>query len=80
MHNDCGNVERGGLMCYLPSSVEKYYCAATYVDEVLKGAKASERPVEQPKKFDFLFNLKAARQIGVTIPPNVLARATRIIQ
>jgi len=73
-------VEDGGLMTYGPSINDLFRRAATYVDKILKGRKPADVPVEQPIKFEFIVNLKAAKQIGLTIPPKVLARADRVIR
>jgi putative ABC transport system substrate-binding protein len=73
-------VDAGGLMSYAPNFTDQFRRAATYVDKILKGRKPANLPVEQPTKFDFIINLKAAKQIGVTIPQSVLYRADKVIR
>jgi putative ABC transport system substrate-binding protein len=73
-------VDSGGLVSYAPRFIDLFRRAATYVDKILKGTKPADLPVEQPTKFEFIINLQAAKQIGLTIPPNVLVRADRVIR
>jgi putative ABC transport system substrate-binding protein len=80
MHSAPEIVQVGGLMSYFTDVPEQFRRAATYVDKILKGSNTAELPVEQPTKFEFMVNLKTAKQIDVTIPPNVLARADRVIK
>ena len=73
-------VARGGLMSYAPNRLNQYRRAAYYVDRILQGTKPSDLPIEEPREFDFIINLRTAQALGLTIPPHVLLQATQVIQ
>jgi putative ABC transport system substrate-binding protein len=73
-------VDAGGLMSYSPDIIDMFRRAAVFIDKILKGARPADLPVEQPTKFDLVFNLKAAKAIGLTIPPSLLSRANDVVR
>jgi putative tryptophan/tyrosine transport system substrate-binding protein len=80
MYENSSYVDDGGFMAYGPSQAESLQRALHHVDKILKGAKPAELPIEQPTKFELVINLKTAKEIGLTVPPHVLARADRVIK
>jgi putative ABC transport system substrate-binding protein len=80
MYSNQDYVNAGGLMTYAPDRVAVARRLAVYVDKILKGTKTTDLPVERPMKFEFVVNLKAAKEIGLTVPPNLLVRADRVIR
>ena len=80
VHDDKESVEAGGLISYAADPVDQYQRLASYVDKILKGTKPAELPVEKPQKFELVLNLKTAQQLGLTIPPEVLYRADKVIK
>ena len=80
MHDGRASVEAGGLISYAADPVDQYRRLASYVDKILKGTKPAELPVEKPRKFALVLNLKTAQQIGLTVAPEVLSRADKVIK